>query len=119
MARPTKREWTSTKNGTVVCFKSENYDCFVIDRNSRGRRDAFLTPRELTSFHDEALAGCTREINRILDEVVAKGHHNGHEDHKELCILLTDRGPLLAWVQHAIDKDDPDSVAQTLKVECE
>ncbi|MGW0553649.1 hypothetical protein ACWDZ6_05520 [Streptomyces sp. NPDC002926] len=119
MARPTKREYYMTKDGVIVCFKSENYDCVVVDRNSRGRRDAFLTPRELTSFHDEALAGCTREINRILDEVVAKGHHNGHEDHKELRILLTDQGPLLAWAQPTIDKDDPDSVARALKIEYE
>ncbi|MCJ1679709.1 hypothetical protein MTF65_20660 [Streptomyces sp. APSN-46.1] len=118
MARPVEREFTVTDKGTIVCFKSSTYDCVVVDANSRGRASAFLTTRAPTDSHDEDLAHCTREINRILDEASVKRAHHGPDGdgHRELAILITDRGPLLAWVRHAVDKDDPDAVAQALGI---
>jgi hypothetical protein len=34
MAAATKREYTVTDTGTVVCFASEKFDCVVVDPRS-------------------------------------------------------------------------------------
>jgi hypothetical protein len=44
MAAATKREYTVTDTGTVVCFASEKFDCVVVDPKVTGGLHAFLTP---------------------------------------------------------------------------
>jgi hypothetical protein len=113
MAAATKREYTVTDTGTVVCFASEKFDCVVVDPKVTGGLHAFLTANELTDSHDAELARCTDEINRILGKATAKNHDHG----RHLSILLTDRGPMLAWVVPGVDKDEPAALARALRIE--
>ena len=109
MAAPKKREWTTTDEGTVVCFASETYDCVVVDAG----RGPFLMAGELTDFHDAQISRCTKEINGLLGELVA-----GRKDpRQELSILLTEDGPMLAWVRCSMmDKSDGDAVRRALHI---
>jgi hypothetical protein len=109
----TKRDWTVTDDGTVVCHASEKYTCVVVDVKVTGGVRAFLTANEPTVAHDADLIRCTDEINRSLSAVMKKKR----KDDRSLSILLTDRGPFLAWVQCGVDKDDPAALARALRIE--
>jgi hypothetical protein len=114
MAKPISREFIVLPAASVVvCFKSETFDCVVVDPNVTGGREVFLTPTEPTNFHDAELVRCTDEINRVLGGVLAKDRN--HDRH--LSMLLTDRGPMLAWVESGADKDDSAAMARALNIE--
>jgi hypothetical protein len=97
MAKPTKREWTVTDNGTVVCFKSETYDCVVAD--------GLTAVAQLTAAHDKDLARATEKINKILAGVRADNKYNK----QHLCFLITHKGPLLAWTQEGVRGADKEA----------
>jgi hypothetical protein len=108
MAKPKTRDWTVTDDGTVVCYASEKSHCVVTDSNS-----AFATVSELTVAHDEDLAQATKEINRILAAVIKKKKRNK----RHLCILVTHKGPLLAWTKEGVTNDsDEKEVEKALKL---
>jgi hypothetical protein len=111
--KPASRDWTSTEGGSVVCFKSSKNNCVVVDAKVTGGMDAFLTANEETDAHDADLIRCTEEINRVLREAMTKKR----EDDRHLSILLTDRGPFLAWVRGGIDKDDQAALSRALRIE--
>jgi hypothetical protein len=113
MAAPTKRDWTVTDTGTVVCFASDASNCVVVDTKVTGGMRAFLTANEQTDSHDAELVRCTDEINRILGEAMATNRN----DDRQLSILLTDRGPFLAWVRCGVDKQEPAALARALRIE--
>ena len=100
-----KREWTTTDDGTVVCFKSETFDCVVAD--------ALVTVVELTQAHDEDLARVTEEINKILAAVRAKNKYKK----RHLSFLITHKGPFLAWTQEGVRREsDEKEVENALKL---
>jgi hypothetical protein len=112
-ATPKKREWTTTDDGTVVCFSSETYDCVVVDSAGLGGRDPFLAVTALSDSHDAVLQRSTAEINRVLREAAG----SRKDPRRELSILLTEDGPILAWVAITVDKSDRDAVAKALRID--
>jgi hypothetical protein len=58
-------------------------------------QDFLVEATELSPFHDEELAGATREINEIFARI-EQGNRAGE---RELAVLLTPLGHFLAWTQ--------------------
>lgn len=57
---------------------------------------------EISAFHDEALAEATRKITQILADIPKD------PDGREISLILTNMGSLLAWVDHSgISLDEP------------
>jgi len=79
-----KRTWMEM-DGKVYCYKSPDNLCHV----SR------LRSAKLSAFHDKALLKATEQINAILVDIEKS---NKNKD-RELSILNTGEGLLLAWVQ--------------------
>jgi len=109
----TTRDYTVTDGNTIVCYKSAHSNCVVVDTKVTGGANAFLTAREATGAHDADLMACTDEINRLLSEAMKKKQD---DDSQHLSILLTDRGPFLAWVHGGVE-DDSAAVDRALKIE--
>jgi hypothetical protein len=111
---PTTRDYTVSDGGTIVCYASEKYNCVVVDTKITGGVNAFLVANEESDGHDADLMRCTDEINRVLREAMTKKR----EDERHLSILLTDRGPFLAWVRGGYGRDsDPAALARALRIE--
>ena len=85
---------------TVTCFPSDNTRCVVVRVPKAGAMaDGFFSPKSASDFHDKGLQMATQQINEILAGA-AKRSERSEEDH--LHLLLTERGPMLAWVQSSV-----------------
>ena len=80
-----KMSWLEA-NGKIYCFVDPADLCVII---------RFAELKSLTPFHDAELARCTKEINAILNKV----KRNNKSRNRDLSILKTEKGLLLAWVE--------------------
>lgn len=80
----------------LICFPSNSETCFVVGLPGE-LTGGFFSPGEGGDFHDKALQAASAEINTILENV-ARPHHDS-----SLHLLLTERGPMLAWVEGKVD----------------
>lgn len=71
--------------GKVYCYKSPDSLCHV----------SKLRSAKLSDFHDKVLAKATEQINAILADVEKSNKNRA----RELSLLDTGEGLLLAWVQ--------------------
>lgn len=83
-------------NGKVVCYRNDDSRCVVA---------SFVGPKEESAFHDDALTRCTNEINALLGNIREKNRDKS----RELEFLITPKGLLLAWTNHAIGPDDDEA----------
>ncbi|MGQ0542138.1 MAG: hypothetical protein ACT4O9_09865 [Blastocatellia bacterium] len=93
--------------GRIGC-DSGNGSCF----------HALFREADASKFHDEVLQKATSEIREIIDSIPPD------PDGRELCLVNTKQGTLLAWVSHGtgfspdavtID-DDAETIAKALKL---
>ncbi len=90
--------------GTISCFPSNITRCVVIRQPKPVTSGGFVSPSKTTSFHDDILVKCTRAINAVISEVMDEIDEDAPS--KSLHILITDDGPMLAWLDtHIIDDD--------------
>ena len=93
-------------NGTLVCYSSKNHNCSILG--------LLATPTQLTSAYDEDLARATQEINAVLGRILAKRRY----DKRHLSLVITHKGPLLAWTFDGIgNHDDETRVESALSLE--
>jgi len=88
----------------ISCFPSNVNRCIVVRKPRPAVSEGFVSPTSTTttSFHDKDLVKATRKINAILDELV----DSTDREERSLHILMTNEGPMLAWVdEHVIDDD--------------
>lgn len=78
------RSWTFTGPGGFVCYPSKRSKQFT---------SLFLEAARTTPAHDEVLQSATRTINQLLRQAAQRPGPRG----KELSILVTPAGLLLAW----------------------
>jgi hypothetical protein len=82
----------------IMCFKDPD-DFQTVAR--------FQEVKTLTESHDAELRKCTKEINTIL----ARIEKNSKKRNRQLAILTTPRGLMLAWTEYgAVGPYDDDSV---------
>lgn len=87
--------------GMLSCYPSDTVDCIVITTpptEVEGQK-GFVTLGSATDFHDGVLTKATAEINRILRNALQECDDRD----KAIYILLTARGPLLAWVSAKVE----------------
>jgi hypothetical protein len=91
-----RRSWMMVGHD-VYCYRS---------RESLQLLAKFREPARLTQFHDESLAQVTRDINALL----SKTQRANKDSKRELAIISTPRGPMLAWTRHGVvSPDDEDA----------
>jgi hypothetical protein len=83
---------------TVTCFPSDNTRCIVVRvPKTEAMSAGFFSPKRDSDFHDKGLQQATKKINEILASVSKRSK----EEH--LHLLLTERGPMLAWVHMTVE----------------
>ncbi|HEX4818544.1 MAG TPA: hypothetical protein VFV66_37890 [Nonomuraea sp.] len=91
------RQWGLVEEtGQIACYRGSPASCIVIDPSV-----PFVEPQVRTDAHDEALSNATRDINSILRRAVEERADSKHATY--LGIVITHKGPMLAWVQHVAD----------------
>ena len=83
-------------NGKVVCYRNDDARCVVA---------SLVGVKAESAFHDASLAKCTNEINTLLGNMKESNKDKG----RELEFLITSKGLLLAWTNHAIGPEDEES----------
>jgi hypothetical protein len=72
---------------TVTCFPSNSERCIVVRVPQ-----TFYSTKTVPDAHDSILSEATERLN----EIVAQAHKRGGG--RDLHVLLTEQGPMLAWV---------------------
>jgi uncharacterized protein YegL len=93
------------KTDQISCFPSNVNRCIVIREPKKlGAVGGFVSPTlaRATSYHDDTLIGATSRINAVIDEVMKAAK----SDARSLLLLVTDGGPMLAWVEQQVIDDD-------------
>ena len=96
------RSWIES-NGQVYCFV-DWYDLCIVAK--------FVEVKSMSAFHDTELARCTKEINAIFSHL----KRNNKSQKRELAILKTEKGLLLAWVQHGAHGPHDPGTAKALGI---
>lgn len=92
------------------CMKGYGYlinngECWCLkDWWNVQHRAQFAEVKRKSTFHDETLADYSKKINSLLAEAVAKKKDNN----MELAILITPKGPFLAWSKYGPVGPDSD-----------
>lgn len=89
----------------IICFPSNTNRCVPVKPpkkvNGKIVSGGFHSPSGKPDFHDEALRKATQAINEILISV-AKSRPHAQSTCGHLHLLLTEKGPMLAWVAHCV-----------------
>ena len=95
------RSWKKGADGSIICFRSNKGGCVVVSLRTAAQ----------SVFYDADLETATKEINAILDRLVAK---NG-DTSRHLSFIDTGDGLLLAWSNHEVSAfDDHETIAEAL-----
>ena len=76
----------------------------MIREPGRVASSGFATLGRKTPFHDEGLVKLTEQLNDAIDDV-AEAERKGQG--RSLHILLTEDGPMFAWVSQHVMEFDP------------
>jgi hypothetical protein len=94
------------KTDQISCFPSNVSRCIVIREPKKGLASVggFMSPSatRTTSYHDSSLVEATERINKVLDDVMKAQK----SDSKSLLLLLSDAGPMLAFIDMQVIDDD-------------
>lgn len=87
----------------ISCFPSNANRCIVIRSPKPIGLGGFATMARQTSFHDNELAELTEQMNKSINRVMDV---ESRREGRALHILITDTGPMFAWLdQHIVDDD--------------
>jgi hypothetical protein len=97
-----RRSWLEA-NGKIYCFIDLADLCIVSN---------FVEVKSISAFHDSELARCTKKINAMFSTL----KRNNKSQKRDLAILKTDKGLLLAWVEHGAHGPHDPGAAKALGI---